>query len=67
MKNTDKSTFKRTQIDHLLNRIILEVRHFFLILIQNKYLFFLLIMCAIMIICCGFWESYFDYDFRMYL
>jgi phospholipid-translocating ATPase len=24
-------------------------------------------MCAIMSICCGFWESFFGYDFRKYL
>lgn len=24
-------------------------------------------MCAIMTICCGFWESFFGYDFRIYL
>ncbi|UJR15621.1 hypothetical protein I4U23_002557 [Adineta vaga] len=55
MKNSGKATFKRTKIDHLLNRIILGI------------FFFLLVMCAIMTICCGFWESFVGYDFRMYL
>ncbi|CAF1201267.1 unnamed protein product [Adineta ricciae] len=55
MKNSGKATFKRTKIDHLLNRIILGI------------FFFLLVMCAIMTICCGFWESFVGYDFRIYL
>ncbi|CAF1371382.1 unnamed protein product [Adineta ricciae] len=55
MKNSGKAPFKRTQIDRLLNRIILGI------------FFFLLIMCAIMTICSGLWESFVGYDFRMYL
>ncbi|CAF2582547.1 unnamed protein product [Rotaria sp. Silwood2] len=55
MKNSGKAKFKRTQIDHLLNQIIIGI------------VFFLLIMCTIMTICCGFWESFFGYDYRMYL
>jgi len=55
MRNSGKAKFKRTQIDLLLNRIILGI------------FFFLLIMCAIMTICCGFWESFFGYDFGIYL
>ncbi|CAF0849960.1 unnamed protein product [Rotaria sordida] len=55
MKNSGKATFKRTQIDHLLNQIIIGI------------VCFLLVMCAIMTICCGFWESFFGYDYRKYL
>jgi len=55
MRNSGKAKFKRTQIDHLLNRVILGI------------FFFLLIMCAIMTICCGFWESFVGYDFSIYL
>ncbi|CAF4144756.1 unnamed protein product [Rotaria sordida] len=55
MKNSGKAKFKRTKIDHLLNRIILGI------------FLFLLIMCAIMTICSGFWESFVGYDFRKYL
>ncbi|CAF1385810.1 unnamed protein product [Rotaria sp. Silwood1] len=55
MKNSGKATVKRTQIDRLLNKIIIGI------------VFFLLIMCVIMTICCGFWESFFGYDYRIYL
>ncbi|CAF1236658.1 unnamed protein product [Rotaria sordida] len=55
MKNTGKKKFKRTKIDHLLNRIILGI------------FLFLLIMCAIMTICSGFWESFVGYHFRIYI
>ncbi|CAF2108771.1 unnamed protein product [Rotaria magnacalcarata] len=55
MKNSGKAKFKRTKIDHLLNRIILGI------------FLFLLIMCAIMTICSGFWESFVGFDFRIYL
>ncbi|CAF0920378.1 unnamed protein product [Didymodactylos carnosus] len=55
MKNSGKAKFKQTKTDHLLNRIILGI------------FMFLLIMCAIMTICCGFWESFVGYYFRIYL
>jgi len=55
MRNSGKAVFKRTQIDRLLNRIILGI------------FCFLLIMCVIMSICSGLWESFFGYDFAIYL
>ncbi|CAF4053105.1 unnamed protein product, partial [Rotaria sordida] len=55
MKNSGKAKFKRTKIDHLLNRIILGI------------FLFLLIMCTIMTICSGFWESFVGYHFRIYI
>ncbi|CAF1398670.1 unnamed protein product [Adineta steineri] len=55
MKNSGKATFKRTQIDRLLNRLILGI------------FCFLLVMCTIMTICSGLWESFVGYDFRSYL
>ncbi|CAF3568862.1 unnamed protein product [Rotaria sp. Silwood1] len=55
MKNSGKAIFKRTKIDHLLNRIILGI------------FLFLLIMCTIMTICSGFWESFVGYHFRIYV
>ncbi|CAF0761204.1 unnamed protein product [Rotaria sordida] len=55
MKNNGKAKFKRTKIDYLLNRIILGI------------FLFLLIMCAIMTICSDFWELFVGYDFSIYL
>ncbi|CAF3762587.1 unnamed protein product [Rotaria socialis] len=54
MKNTGTSTFKRSRIDRLLNKIFLGIACF------------LAIMCTITTICCDFWESVFGFDFRKY-
>ncbi|UJR17025.1 hypothetical protein I4U23_003923 [Adineta vaga] len=55
MQNSGKAQFKRTKIDHLLNRFIISI------------FLFLLIMCTIMTICSGIWESSVGYYFRIYV
>ncbi|CAF0855884.1 unnamed protein product [Adineta ricciae] len=55
MKNSGIAIFKRTKIDHLLNRFIISI---FLLL---------LIMCTIMTISNGLWESSIGYHFRIYV
>ncbi|CAF3737708.1 unnamed protein product [Rotaria sordida] len=55
MKNTNKASFKRSHIDHLLDKIIIGV------------LILLIFLCATMTIACTFWELSFGYYFREYL
>ncbi|CAF1217869.1 unnamed protein product [Adineta steineri] len=55
MKNTNKPSFKRSHIDRLLDKIIIGI------------LIFLVLLCATMSICCIFWESNVGYYFRSYL
>lgn len=55
MRNTGKSIYKRTKIDHWLNKILIGT---FILL------FFI---CLLMSIACGFWEYHIGSKFRMYL
>ncbi|UJR34869.1 hypothetical protein I4U23_027647 [Adineta vaga] len=55
MKNTNKSTFKRSHMDQLLDKIIIGI------------LLFLLLLCLTMTICCSIWEYKIGYYFSQYL
>uniref|UniRef100_A0A8C0W769 Phospholipid-transporting ATPase n=1 Tax=Castor canadensis TaxID=51338 RepID=A0A8C0W769_CASCN len=55
MQNSGKSTFKRTQIDHLMNVLVLWI------------FLFLVAMCAFLAIGQGIWENQKGYHFQVFL
>lgn len=55
MMNSGKAMFKRTNIDRLMNILIIGI------------FMFLLSCCVAMTIACGIWETYKGYDFQVFL
>ncbi|CAF0853814.1 unnamed protein product [Adineta steineri] len=55
MQNSGKPKFKRTKIDHWLNKILIGI------------FIFLILTCSILAICNGFWEYNSGSKFRIYL
>ncbi|KAL8613377.1 hypothetical protein ACOMHN_057097 [Nucella lapillus] len=55
MMNSGKTTFKRTNIDRFMNKLIIGI------------FFFLITVCLICTVACGVWEGVIGYDFQIFL